>query len=150
MKKGNYYQGVYTVKNTEKYIGNKMPKFRSSWESRLCYYMDNNDNVLRWGYENVIIPYRFSVDGKIHKYIIDFYAEIKDKNGDIKKYLIEVKPLSQTKPPRKPKNKNKKAVKRYLYEQNQYIKNTDKWTTVQNFCKNNNLEFKILTEKTIL
>jgi len=49
--KNNTYHGEYEVKNKEKYIGSKNPLYRSSWESRLCFFFfDNNPKVLRWGY----------------------------------------------------------------------------------------------------
>lgn len=81
----------------------------------------------------------------MHRYYPDIIAKIKTNEG-VKKYIIEVKPLKQTKPPVKPKNSNAKRVKRYNNEMLMYIKNVDKWEATESFCKKKGYEFKIITE----
>lgn len=144
-----FYQGQYLVENEQKYIGNKKPIFRSSWEKRMCTFFDTSRSVIKWGSEIVVIPYIYSIDQKEHKYYTDFYAEIIDKQGNIKKWIVEVKPYKQTLKPKEPKNKTKKAMKNYMYAINTYIKNQDKWKYAKEFCDFNNLIFKIITEKNI-
>ena len=56
----SYYQGTYKPMNPEKYIGNKDPYYRSSWEKKAMVYFDSNSNVLAWGSETIAIPY-FSI-----------------------------------------------------------------------------------------
>ena len=141
--------GVYEVQNKKKYLGYNMPKYRSSWERRFAYYCDTNAKVLRWGYEVVTIPYNYQIDGKMHKYITDFYVEIIDNKNEVQKYIVEIKPKKQTKLPVKPKNKNAKAIKRYINERNTYVRNDNKWRAAKSFCQSNNMEFVILTENTI-
>lgn len=143
----DWLQGKYTIINTSKYIGNETPIFRSSWEKRLMYFFDTNENVKRWGSEIIKLPYLYEVDNKIHTYITDFYAEIIDKNGDLKKYLIEVKPKSELKPPKPPKTNNPKAIKNYNYKMMTFIKNKNKWTTAANYAKQNGMIFRVVTEK---
>ena len=95
------YKTKYKIENPSKYIGDPTKIIcRSLWERRVCKYLDENINVLRWGSEELIIPYYSPVDKKNHRYYPDFIAEIKDKSGNIKTYVIEVKPKKQTKPPK--------------------------------------------------
>ena len=106
-------------------------------------YCDNTDAILEWGSEEIIIPYRSPWDGKIHRYFPDFYIKVRQSNGAIKKFIIEVKPKYQTKPPvRNPKRKTKKWYK----DVENWGVNSAKWKSATEFCKDQNMEFKILTE----
>ena len=60
----------------------------------------------------------------------------------IKKYIIEVKPKKQLKPPTKPK----RQTKGYLYEAYEYAKNQAKWKAATEYCKDRLYEFKVMTE----
>ena len=99
-----FHKGKYQVQNSEKYVGNKAPIFRSSWENTFCRMCDENENITRWGSECVEIPYRSPLDNRWHKYYPDFMCKIKNKSGTIDKLIIEVKPEKQTKPPKTDKN----------------------------------------------
>jgi len=57
---------------------------------------DENPNVISWGSEEICIPYKSPVDGKIHRYYPDFIVELKNKQGEIETLVIEVKPSKQT------------------------------------------------------
>jgi hypothetical protein len=57
--------------------------------------------------------------------------------------------MQQTKPPIQPKNQNKKASKRYMYESYEYVKNQCKWKAAQAFCKQYEMEFIVITEDDI-
>jgi hypothetical protein len=35
----NFYSGEYKVINKEKFLGEKNPQYRSSWESRMCFFL---------------------------------------------------------------------------------------------------------------
>jgi hypothetical protein len=141
-----YHQGIYEVQNKDKYIGEKNPKFRSSWEERFCFFADNNEKVVKWGFECIDIKYYSPIDLKVHTYFPDFYMEVIDKNTkECLKYIVEVKPFDQTLPPKKPK----KASKRYLTEVQTYIVNQCKWEAAQKMCATRGLIFKIITEKDI-
>ena len=115
---------------------------RSSWESKFCGYCDLNENILEWGSEEFFIPYR-APDGKTRRYFPDFLIKVKESNGKIKTYVIEVKPLKQTKPPRK----RKKVTQSYIYECKTYAVNEAKWKFANEWCKDRGLEFKIITER---
>ena len=106
-------------------------------------YCDNTDAILEWGSEEIIIPYRSPWDGRIHRYFPDFYIKVKQSSGVTKKFIIEVKPKYQTKPP--VKNPKRKTKKWYKDVQNWGI-NSAKWKSATEFCKDQNMEFKILTE----
>jgi hypothetical protein len=108
-------------------------------------YLDTHPSVLKWGSEELIVPYISPVDGRVHRYFTDFVAMIKDRSGVIKKYIIEIKPKAQTKPPVKPK----RITKRYLNEIATYSINIEKWKAATAFAQKNGLEFKILTEDAI-
>ena len=141
------YKTKYKTQNPSKYIGDPTKIIcRSLWERRVCKYLDENKNVIRWGSEELVIPYYSPVDRKMHKYYPDFIAEIKDKSGTIKTYVIEVKPKKQTKPPKKPKRKTKS----YLNECMTYAVNEAKWKSANKMCKEEGWEFIILTEDNIL
>lgn len=146
MKKDNYNQGIYEVKNKQKYIGINKPFYRSSYEKRIFFWCDNNKNVLEWSSENVAIPYLFEIDKKLHRYFPDVKAKIKTDKGIIT-YIIEIKPYKQTLIPKKPKNRSKKRIQRYKNELFMYIKNVNKWEAAEKFCKKYGYEFKIITEK---
>jgi hypothetical protein len=136
-----FRQGAYKPKNTAKYIGKKIPIFRSSWELRMFEHCDNSHNVKYWGSECVIIPYM--LDQKIHRYYTDLLIVLNDG----KRVVIEIKPLKQTKPPRKTKKKSRTTL---LYENELYRKNLAKWNAAKEWCRKKGWEFKILTEKDIL
>ena len=53
-------------------------------------YCDTNNSVLEWGSEEIIIPYLSPWDCRIHRYFPDFYIKIKQKNGFIKRMIIEI------------------------------------------------------------
>ncbi len=134
----------YHVKNPSKYKGdlNNIVS-RSSWERRFMVWADNSPSVIEWGSEEIVLPYINKVDGKFHRYFIDFFCKIRDKEGNVKKYLIEIKPEKFTKPPTQPKNKNK----RYMQEVIQYITNESKWEAAKAFCDERGMKFLVLTER---
>ena len=115
---------------------------RSSWERVFCRYCDRNRNILEWGSEEVIVPYRSPIDNRYHRYFPDFYIKIKESNGKIKKMIIEIKPFKQC---IEPKVKQRKT-KGYIYEVVEYAKNQAKWNAAKEWCLDRNYEFKVLTE----
>jgi hypothetical protein len=138
------YKGRYTPKNPKKYKGDYHNIiYRSSWERKFMVYCDNSDNILEWGSEEIIIPYLSPWDGKLHRYFPDFYIKVRQASGDIKKFIIEVKPKKQTRPPEPVHRKTKK----WLNEVKTYSINEAKWKSASEWCSNNDMEFKILTEE---
>jgi len=138
------YKGFYKIKNIEKYKGDPQNiVYRSLWERKFMYFCDNNKNILNWSSEEIIVPY-YSIDGKIHRYYVDFWIKIKTKTG-IEEYLIEIKPLKQC---LKPNIKNKEnPSKKELNELKKWNINKLKWSHAKKFAEQKNWKFKILTEK---
>ena len=116
---------------------------RSSWERKFCRYCDLNESVISWGSEEFWIPYLSPVDNRVHRYFPDFIMKVRESSGQVKTYVIEVKPGKQTVPPKKPK----RQTKSYLYECRTYAVNQAKWKAAVEFCKDHMIEFKIITEK---
>ena len=138
-----FLQGKYSPKFPKKYKGNPCEiYYRSSWERKFMVYCDKNENILEWGSEEIVLPYRSPVDGKMHRYFPDFYVKVKESTGEIKKYLIEIKPKKQTIKPKVPK----RQTKGYLYEVYEYAKNQAKWESAREWCLDRGYEFKVLTE----
>ena len=138
------YKGRYNPVNPKKYKGNPQNIiYRSLWERKFMVYCDTNDKVLEWGSEEIIIPYISPWDGKVHRYFPDFYIKVKQSSGDLKKFIIEVKPKKQTRPPKPVVRK----TKRWINEVRTFGINEAKWKHATKWCKDNNMEFKILTEE---
>ena len=138
------YKGKYRPSNPKKYKGNPSQViYRSLWERKFMVYCDSNDNILEWGSETVIIPYVSPWDGKVHRYFPDFIIKAKQSNGSIRSFVIEVKPKYQCKsPPENPKRKTKK----WFNDVKNWTINQAKWKHANEFCIDNGMEFKILTE----
>jgi hypothetical protein len=137
------YKGKYQPINPKKYKGDPTNiVYRSLWERTFMKYCDTNENILEWFSEEIAVPYRSPIDNKIHRYFPDFYIKVKESNGSIKKYLIEIKPKKQTVEPIPQKRK----TKGYIYEVYEYAKNQAKWKAAEEFCKDRGYEFKVLTE----
>jgi len=140
----NTYKGRYRINNPLKYKGDlNNVIYRSLWELRFMKWCDSNLSVLEWGSETIVIPYVSPIDKKIHRYFVDFFIKIRDKNNEIQKYLIEIKPEKFTKPPEIPKRK----TKQFIYEVFQYGVNEAKWKAAFEYCKDRKMKFMILTEK---
>ena len=138
------YRGMYPPKNPQKYLGDYTKiVYRSSYELRFMKWCDYNDNVLQWGSEEIVIPYVSPADGKVHRYFVDFFIKVKNRNGDIKKYLIEVKPWRFTQEPLIPKKK----TQRFISEVKQWAVNNAKWEAARAVAKTYGWEFMLITEK---
>ena len=137
------YSGKYRPTNIEKYRGDHLNIiYRSLWERKFMKYCDRNPNILEWGSEEVIIPYRSPLDNRIHRYFPDFYIRVRENTGEIKKYIIEVKPKKQCIEPKKQRTRSKSYVREVV----EYAKNQAKWKAARNYCADRRLTFKILTE----
>jgi hypothetical protein len=90
-------------------------------------------------YQDPINPIR---NGKpyMRNYFPDYTIET--EKGEI--YLIEVKPLKQTKPPTRSKNKSQKTM---ITEEKTWQVNQAKWKAAERWCKRKGWTFKIITEK---
>lgn len=134
-----YSQGIFQPQNPDKFIGGKLPFARSSWETAFMRFCDGHPNILKWASENVKIPYRNPLTGKITNYVPDFMIQYQDKNGKTRVELIEIKPKSQT----VIENARGKGDKI------QTMVNAAKWTAAQEWCKAKGIHFKVITEDQI-
>jgi len=141
-------------KNTSRFYPKNLKKFksnmnycicRSSWEVKVCNFLDSNEQVVAWNSEQISIPYFDKVKQKERRYFPDFLVKVIDKDTKRERvYLIEIKPYSQCIPPTTKGNKSKKTI---LYEHVTYQNNKDKWISAQKYCKNHGIIFKLITER---
>lgn len=140
-----WHQNIYHVKNREKYLGiDDKVFYMSGWEYQFFSRLEENPSVLKWNANTFSVPYYF--DGGLHKYYLDVYAEV-NNGGKVEKYLIEIKPDSQTKLPVMPKKRNPKAMKNYEYKAKEFLRNQAKWVAASMFAKGNGMVFLIISEK---
>jgi len=133
------YKTKYTPLNKQKYIGDASKIIcRSLWERNICKFCDQNENIIKWSFEEVIVPYTHPLDGKQHNYFPDFIIQFKNVEG-LKTWMVEIKPKKQT---YLKENASKK-------EKITWAINKAKWEAAQKYCEKNKMEFKIITEKEI-
>lgn len=137
------YSGKFKPKNYKKYKGDPTKIFyRSLWERRFMVYCDNNPNIIEWGSEEIIIPYKSPIDRKVHRYFPDFYIKYVNNKGQTVREIIEVKPKKQLSPPKEPQRR----TKRYLNEVATYLVNQAKFKAADDYCRDRRYGFRILTE----
>ena len=137
------YKGTFTPKNPSKYNGNsKNIIYRSNWDLRVMKYFDDHPNVIWWASEELTIPYVSPIDNKTHRYFPDFIVKMRLKDGKVTTYILEVKPLAQTKMP-----VQKRKTKRFIQEAATYAINQEKWRAADLFCREHGWQFKVITEK---
>lgn len=135
----NWSQGIYTIKNPKKYIGNHNPKYRSSWELRMMMFLDENKNITHWASEAISIPYKNPVTGKISRYIPDFFVVYENKFHAIKAEIIEIKPRSQT-------SLNEAKSK---HDKIHALVNQAKFAAAVAYCKLHGYIFRVISEDSI-
>lgn len=137
------YKGLFKPFNPHKYKGNSSRIiYRSSWELKLMSYLDKHPDIIWWQSEEIFVPYLSPKDGKPHRYFPDFIVRKKNKDAE-ETLMIEIKPFTQTQPPKQPK----RQTQQYLYEAITYATNQAKWKAAESYCKDRNWKFVILTEK---
>ncbi|MGY8864094.1 MAG: TnsA endonuclease N-terminal domain-containing protein [Methylophagaceae bacterium] len=137
---GRFAQGKYTPKYPEKYVGNKNPTYRSSWEFAFMKFCDEHSHVEKWASEAVKIPYRNPLTGKHTIYVPDFFIVYTGKKGGQQVELIEVKPENQTVFEKLGRSAHNKAA---------WIVNQAKWEAATKWCKSKGIRFRVISEKDI-
>lgn len=141
------YRGRYKPKNPSKYDGDPTNIiYRSLLERRFMVYCDTNNAILKWSSEEVVIPYVSPIDNRWHRYFVDFWVQYRDGSGALRSSLIEVKPASQTKEPKRLPT-GQKPTRRFLNEVMTWGVNQAKWKAATEYCSDRKWDFKILTEK---
>ena len=134
-------------KNPHKYVGDVDNIIaRSSWERKWMIWADNNPAVERWASEEIILDYISPVDNRPHRYFTDFAAVIRNRDGVLNRYLIEIKPKIQTLPPKR----GKRSQDKYIADLATYAVNQAKWAVAEQYCKKNNMTFMVITEDHLL
>ena len=138
-----FLQGLFKPKNPKKYRGDPTKIiYRSSWERKFRDYCDMKESIVEWSSESTVVPYRFDMDGKMHRYFIDFRISVREKDDTMQTYLVEIKPEKKTKPPKQPKRRSKT----HLYESIEYVKNQNKWEAARKYATDRGWKFIVLTE----
>jgi hypothetical protein len=131
-----YAQGKYQVKNPEKYMGKRLPNYRSSWEFTFMSFCDNNPAVLNWASEGVKIPYFNPVSGRQTIYVPDFLVVYVDANQRKHTELVEIKPSTET---------TMESARSYRDKLSVAI-NMAKWAAADSWARANNMRFRVVTE----
>lgn len=131
-----YAQGKYQVKNPEKYMGKRLPSYRSSWEFTFMSFCDNNPAVLNWVSEGVKIPYFNPVSGKQTVYVPDFLIVYVDANQRKHTELVEIKPSTET---------TMESARSYR-DKLMVAMNMAKWAAADSWARANNMRFRVVTE----
>lgn len=145
MNNKNYNQGKFKPKNPQKYGGDPTNiVYRSSYELKFMQYCDLNEDVISYQSEEFFIPYRSPIDDRIHRYFPDFFIKYKDRGGNTRKAIIEVKPEKDLKIP---EQNPKRRTKSWVYSVKTYAVNQAKFSAAREFCADRGWEFKIFTEE---
>jgi hypothetical protein len=132
-----FAQGIFTPKHPEKYVGNRLPFCRSSWETTFCMFCDNNPAVQQWSSEPVKIPYRDPLTGKHTVYVPDFLISYVDRYQKKHVEMVEIKPANQM---------IKEHVGKNPYNQAQFVKNQAKWAAASSWCQQQGIKFRVINE----
>lgn len=133
----NWAQGIYEVKNPDKYIGKHKPKYRSGWEFTFMQFCDNNSAVLKWASEAISIPYLHPLTGKKTNYIPDFFIVYQNKQGQQLAEVVEIKPKKQSLIESRVASAKDRAI---------VAINHAKWASAMAYCKQNGFTFRVITE----
>jgi hypothetical protein len=131
-----YATGFYQLLNPKKYVGKKVPQYRSSWEHVAMRKFDTHPGVLQWASEAIHINYRNPFTNKNTIYVPDFFVVYVDANGKQHAELMEIKPSKET------TLENARSTR----DQAAAVLNMCKWEAARAYCKANNLVFRIITE----
>lgn len=109
------------------------------------FWLDRNNAVLRWSSETISVPYinpvKTDANGrpKISQYFPDFIILYKDSLGNVKKEIVEVKPMRETKLMPGMNDREKMT----------YVVNQAKWKAASTFAEAQGAKFRVITEQTI-
>jgi hypothetical protein len=137
----------FVPKFPAKYMGDATNIFaRSSWELYAMRYFDQSPAILRWGSEELRIPYlKPYVDqlGNVRvrpaTYYPDFIIEYRAKDGQVRKAIIEIKPVKEAVSERAKTNHDKLAL----------VVNNAKWKAAEEFASRHGMVFQVLTERSL-
>lgn len=147
MAYGKWMQGKYKPIHPEKYVGDPTKiTYRSSWERQLMLWLDDQPHILKWQSEEQEIPYWNPVLGRMARYILDFAFWANTPEG-VKKFMIEVKPKSETS---EPKRGRSEADHTWADRMSTWLVNKAKWQAAMALAEKDGSKFLILTEDQIM
>lgn len=132
-------QGLFTIKNKDKYVGKGLPRYRSGWEWAFMNFCDHNEHILQWASESVRIPYVNPLTGKQTFYVPDFIITYRGRDNMVRAELIEIKPKKQSVIESKQSARDRAAV----------AVNYAKWDAATRWAKKNGLVFRVINEDQI-
>jgi hypothetical protein len=100
-------------------------------------FCDTHPSIQRWACESIKVPYRNPLNGRNSIYVPDFLIQYVDKNNATQVDIIEIKPQNQAVLESVGKNKTRQA---------QFIQNQAKWAAATNWCKQQGIRFRVVTE----
>lgn len=116
-RKSHYHTGDHVSSK----LLNGPAHYRSGWEEKYMLWLDNNEDVVSYEYESIVIAYLANIKlNKVKKYFVDIFVHYLDGRNE----LIEIKPHR--------KLKNVTVIKKQL--------------AAENWCKDNNATYKLITE----
>lgn len=151
---GRPSKGLFTPKNTQKYLGKNLNKitYKSSWELTCCLFFDNNPSVLGWMSESIPsnhvhegisgIPYRNPFTGRWTIYVPDFFVIYVDKHRKQHAEVMEIKPLQEV-----PPAMSGVGVRVSKLTEAKQILNAAKYAAAIAFCSQRGWYFRVVTEK---
>lgn len=165
-EKSNFHQGYFWPRHPEKCLSRENI-YRSGWEFHFMRYLDDNPNIQRWASEPISITYLNPIKNRRYclanglnpndphnwvpsQYFLDFWYEVLESDGTVRKTFVEIKPFSQTQKP-KPINESAtlKEHRRFIKDCDTYLVNVQKWMAASKYCKDRGANFIIVTEKTL-
>lgn len=139
-----YTHGYHHLTNPSKYLGNPCKiRYKSHLERGFMKGLDDNPDVVEWGYEYHKIKYQYNSETRT--YLPDIYVVFNTARG-LKKYMIEIKPHKDTV---SPKTECDNDIIRKPIRTDRYNENQAKWNAARLFCLENSLEFLLITERDI-
>jgi hypothetical protein len=135
----NFRQGVYTVRNTQKYVGKNNPRYRSGWEMTFMMFLDSNDNIVHWASESISIPYRNPITGKNSMYVPDFFVTYRTRDNTTRAELIEIKPKKQSLVEGRMSDRDRAVV----------AVNYAKWDAATKWARRQGITFRVINEDQI-
>lgn len=134
-----YHQNFFTPTNPEKYVGQNIPYFRSSWERKFMETLDTHPSIIQWASESIKIPYINPFTNKYSVYIPDFLIIYDDKHNVRKTEIIEIKPLKETTLSEARSQRDKASVALNMF----------KWKAATAWAKQHGITFRVMNEADI-
>ncbi len=130
-------KSIYKPVFPEKYVGEYPIISRSSWEKEFMSYCDHHPDVVEWASEPVKIPYKDPTRERHQSlYVPDFLITVVGKDKNVRRKLIEIKPMSEA------LTEHAKTTKDAVVK----MKNDAKWASAQAWCMRRGIEFQVLHE----